>query len=119
MDKILLNKMSFYAYHGVLPEENRLGQTFLVDLELRQLDLKPAGTTDEIEKSISYAEVYETVKQVTEGNTFRLIESLAEHIAEAVLDQYPVPEVLVRVKKPNPPLAGHFESFGVEMVRFR
>jgi dihydroneopterin aldolase len=117
MDRILLNKMSFYAYHGVLPEENKLGQTFLVDLELRKLDLRPAGTTDQLTKSISYAEVYETVKQVTEENRFQLIEALAEHIAEAVLDKYQVPEVLVRVVKPNPPVAGSFESFGVEVIR--
>ncbi len=119
MDKILLNKMSFYAYHGVLPEENKLGQTFVVDLELRQLDLRPAGTSDVLAKSISYAEVYQTVKQITEENKFQLIEALAEHIAEAVLDKYQVPEVLVRVVKPNPPVAGSFESFGVEMIRSR
>ena len=50
LDKIYVNKMEFYGYHGVLPEENTLGQRFIVDLVV-EADLKQAGLTDELEES--------------------------------------------------------------------
>ena len=49
MDKIFMKRLSFYGYHGAYAEENRLGQRFYVDLEMK-LDLKPAGTTDDLQK---------------------------------------------------------------------
>jgi dihydroneopterin aldolase len=116
MDKIILNQLTFYAYHGALPEENTLGQRFLVDVELR-LDLKSAGETDDLLHSIDYAAVYTVIKDVVENERFRLIEALGERIASRLLAEFHVPEVLVRVRKPDPPIAGHYESVGVELVR--
>ena len=54
--------MQFYGFHGLMPEENRLGQRFNVDVELF-VDLKKAGQTDNMHDSIHYGEVYEQVKQ--------------------------------------------------------
>ncbi|WP_028777616.1 dihydroneopterin aldolase [Shimazuella kribbensis] len=118
MDKIILKQMSFYGYHGAFPEENKLGQRFLVDLELR-LDLQAAGTTDQLNNSIDYGDVFQVVQQMVEHQRFRLIEALAENIADELLTKFPVPEVLVRVTKPDPPIPGHYESVGVELVRSR
>ena len=84
MDKILINDMEFYGYHGVFPEENRLGQRFIVDLTV-QLDLKKAGETDELEYSVNYGELYQLCKEITEGKPFKLIEALAEKIAAHTL----------------------------------
>ncbi|MCH5585880.1 dihydroneopterin aldolase [Shimazuella sp. AN120528] len=116
MDKIILKQMSFYAYHGAFPEENKLGQRFMVDLELR-LNLQPAGQTDQLKYSIDYGQVFQVVQKIVEGQQFRLIEALAESIANTLLTKFSVPEVLVRVTKPDPPIPGHYESVGVEVVR--
>ncbi|QEN04061.1 dihydroneopterin aldolase [Thiospirochaeta perfilievii] len=117
MDKILLNNMCFYGYHGVLPEETKLGQKFFIDMEIF-LDLEAAGRTDDIAKSISYAEVFEIVKEVTQGEPYQLIEALAHGIAKRVLSTYnSIDSVLVRVKKPEAPVPGSYDYFGVEIVR--
>lgn len=116
MDKIIMKGMQFYGYHGVLPEEEKLGQQFVIDLEL-QLNLQPAGQSDDINKSISYAEVYEQVKQITTRQRFQLIEALAEQIAEEVLYQYTLQQVKVTVKKPAAPVPGNFDYMAVEIVR--
>lgn len=119
MDKIYMNELDFYGYHGVLPEENRLGQAFQISLTLG-LSTKQAGQSDDVADTVSYADVYETVKEITEKKRFKLIEALAENIAHTVLADYPlIKEVIVKVIKPNPPIAGHFHSVAVEITRGR
>jgi dihydroneopterin aldolase len=114
-----LSRMQFYGYHGVFPEENKLGQRFYVDLEL-SLDLSKAGQTDDLEQTVNYAEVYERVKRIVEGKPFRLIEALAENVASDVLHQYTsVNDVTVRVVKPHPPFDIHFDGVTVEINRKR
>ncbi|EPN3919309.1 dihydroneopterin aldolase [Listeria monocytogenes] len=119
MDKIYLNELVFYGYHGVLAEETRLGQTFRVSLILG-LSTKKAGISDSVDDTVSYAEVYETVKEIVEGTPFKLIEALAEKIATEVLTGYPLlEEVTVKLIKPNPPIPGHYDSVAVEIERKR
>ncbi|MDT0092010.1 dihydroneopterin aldolase [Listeria marthii] len=119
MDKIYLNELVFYGYHGVLAEETKLGQTFRVSLILG-LSTKKAGMSDSVEDTVSYAEVYETVKGIVEGKPFKLIEALAEKIATEVLAAYPLlQEVTVKLIKPNPPIPGHYDSVAVEIERKR
>ncbi|RKN65786.1 dihydroneopterin aldolase [Paenibacillus ginsengarvi] len=119
MDKLHLNRMQFYGYHGVFPEENKLGQRFYVDLVL-SLDLSEAGRTDDLTKTVNYAEVYQLVKQIVEGRAYRLIEALAENIASDVLHQYTsVNDVTVRVVKPHPPFDIHYDGVVVELTRKR
>jgi dihydroneopterin aldolase len=117
MDKILFNKMLFYGYHGVYPEENRLGQRFYVDLEMR-LSLTEAASEDDLNKTVDYSQVYRMVKEEVETTCVKLIETLAENIAQRILKQFPViREIMVRITKPDPPIAGHYQSVGVEIVR--
>lgn len=119
MDKILLNNLGFYGYHGVLKEEGVLGQKFFIDMEL-YVDTKEAGLTDDMNKSVSYADVYEVVKEITEKRSFNLIEALAENIAKEVLEKFNlINEVMVRVKKPEAPVNGIYDYFGVEIRRSR
>jgi len=119
MDKLVMSRMEFYGYHGVFPEENKLGQRFYVDLELG-LDLALAGQTDDLRHTVNYAEVYEQVKHIVEGRPFKLIEALAEHIAFELLQTYTmVNEVIVRVTKPDPPVAAHFLGVTAEIHRKR
>lgn len=117
MDKILLSNLGFYGYHGVLKEEAVLGQKFFIDMEL-YLDTKEAGKTDDMNKSVSYADVYEVAKDITENRRFNLIEALAENIADEVLSKFPlIKGIMVRVKKPEAPVPGIYDYFGVEIRR--
>jgi dihydroneopterin aldolase len=105
-DAIRLNDIVFYGYHGVLPEEQALGQRFLVSLELR-LDLRPAGETDDLNRTVNYSEVYGAVREIVTGPPQRLIESVAERIAAQLLTTYPAVEsVWVSIRKPEVPIAG-------------
>lgn len=119
MDKIYVNGMEFYGYHGVFPEENRLGQRFAVDLAV-SVDLKKAGETDELEHSVNYGELYEVCKEIVEGKPYKLVEAVAERLAGNVLTRFPlVSEVTVKVIKPDPPIPGHYKSVAVEITRRR
>ncbi len=114
-DRIILQEMSFYGYHGVLPAEKTLGQFFLVSLELC-LDLRRAGEQDDLGATVDYAAVYETVKAVMEGPPRDLLEALAEEIAARLLCE-PVEGVIVEVKKPAPPLAVPLSYAAVRIQR--
>ncbi|MEG6617204.1 2-amino-4-hydroxy-6-hydroxymethyldihydropteridine diphosphokinase [Peptococcaceae bacterium 1198_IL3148] len=116
MDKIIMQGMQFYGYHGALAEEQQLGQRFTVDLQL-YLDLQPAGIADDLAKTVSYADVYRLVKNIIESAKYKLIESLAETIASQVLDNFAVKKVTVQVKKPQAPIPGIFDYMAVEITR--
>lgn len=116
LDKIILKDMQFFGYHGVLPEETTLGQEFFVDMEL-YLDLNAAGKSDNRDDTVNYAEVFRLVREIVEGPPRNLIEAVAESIATAVLECFPVCQVRVTVKKPSAPVPGHFAYMAVEITR--
>ena len=119
VDKIFVNKMEFYGYHGVFPEENRLGQRFVVDLII-ETDLSAAGKSDQLDDSINYGELYGVCKEVVEGEQYNLVEAIAEQIAARVLTQFSnVQTCTVKVFKPDPPIPGHYKSVAVEIKRGR
>ncbi|MGO4890164.1 dihydroneopterin aldolase [Anaerobacillus sp. MEB173] len=119
MDKIYVNRMQFYGYHGVFPEETKLGQRFYVDLVL-DTDLKEAGMTDQLDQTVNYAEVYECTKEIVEGPPFKLVEAVAEKIAASLLNGFPIIlRCTVKVIKPDPPIRGHYDSVAIEIVRER
>ncbi|HSH24550.1 MAG TPA: dihydroneopterin aldolase [Massilibacterium sp.] len=119
MDKIYINQMQFYAYHGVFPEENRLGQTFIVDVVL-ELDLKKAGESDDVRDTVDYGLVYEKIKKIVEEETYQLIERLAEKISFELLRTFSALfACTIRVIKPNAPIPGHLDSVAVEVTRKR
>lgn len=119
MDKILMENMAFYGFHGVLEEEKSLGQKFFVDLELK-LDLSAAGKSDAVEHTVSYADVYDDVKYFVESARYNLIEALGENICNMVLSKYSeVKEVTIRIKKPEAPVRGIFDYMGIQLVRTR
>lgn len=119
MDKIYVNGMQFYGYHGVFPEETSLGQRFAVDLTV-SINLKKAGETDDLECSVNYAELYQACKEIVEGKPFKLVEAVAEKIASRILHAFPlISEVTVKVIKPDPPIPGHYQSVAVEITRRR
>lgn len=107
----------FYGYHGVYPEETKLGQRFYVDVTLI-VDLAKAGETDRLADTIDYAQVYTLIQKIMEGSPRQLIEKLATDISNVILSQFPeVYEVTVKITKPDPPIPGHYESISVEITR--
>jgi dihydroneopterin aldolase len=119
MDKIYLNEMKFYGYHGVLPEETKLGQRFWVSIVLA-LDLKNAGMSDDLHDTVSYADIFEDVKGIVEGKPFKLLEAVAESIAAVILSKYTkVHSAKIKIIKPDPPIPGHYNSVAVEIERGR
>ena len=119
MDKIHINKMEFYGYHGVFSEETRLGQRFTVDLTV-EVDLSKAGRSDQLEDSINYAELYQVCKDVVEGPAVKLIETVAEKISTKILGDFNAISVChITVIKPDPPIPGHYQSVAVEITRSR
>ena len=108
----------FYGYHGALPEETKLGQRFRVTVSLAT-NLEEAGKTDDLEKTVNYAEVYELCKEIVEGAPKKLIEAVAEKIAGDLLNRYSnkVTGVRVVLIKPDPPIAGHYASVSVDITR--
>ena len=117
-DKILLGGMAFFGYHGNTEEEARLGQRFVMDLEL-YTDVTRAGSSDRIEDTVDYSKVYRLVQEVVEGSRYRLLEALATAVADRILEELLPEAVLVRIKKPSAPLPGHFDYMGVEILRQR
>jgi len=117
-DRILLGGIEFYGHLGVTAAEREVGQRYLVDVELT-LDLRRAATSDSITDTVNYAAVYDTVVEIGESRRYRIIEPLAEEIAQALLDRFPAQEVLVRIKKRPPPIKGIVEYAGVEIQRSR
>lgn len=119
MDKIILNNLQFYGYHGVFPEENKLGQRFHVDLQLH-LCLKKAGETDDMNESIDYGHVYEVVQEIVEGEARDLLEAVTADIARALFETFEQLEAcMVKVIKPDPPIPGQYDSVAVEIYRER
>lgn len=117
MDKIFIDKLQVYGRHGVMSEENTLGQMFRISAELR-LSLKMAGSTDALENTVNYSECCHMIKDICENRTFKLIETLAENIADALLKASPlIGSVRVRVDKPSAPIGLPLESVGVEIER--
>ncbi len=117
MDKIILNDMLFYGYHGVLLEETKLGQKFRVDIELF-LNLAAAGRTDDLTTTVSYVDVFQLCKALVEGTPCKLIETLAESIASEVLASFEQVDVCaVKVVKENPPIPGLLGAATIQIER--
>jgi len=116
-DRIILEAMTFYGYHGVNPEERKVGQPFMVDLQVYG-DFRVPGRSDNLEDTVDYSELYRITKAVVEGEPHNLLESVAETIAQRILDSFEVAAVAVRVAKPSPPVAGAtLKGAAVEVYR--
>ncbi len=96
----------FYAHHGVMQEEHRLGGRYEVDVAM-DLDFRAAAEHDDLGETVDYERVYALVREHVTGNRFYLIEKLAYQIAHAVLGAFAIVErAEVTVRKANPPVGG-------------
>lgn len=117
-DRISLLGVRAFGHHGVLAQEKREGQEFVVDVVLH-LDLAPAGTSDDLARTVNYAEVGADVVARIEGPSLDLIESLAEQIAGDALARPGVHTVEVTVHKPSAPVGVPFGDVTVAVERRR
>jgi dihydroneopterin aldolase len=118
-DRIVLQGMQLEGRHGVLAEEKLTPQPFEVDVEL-WLDLRGAGDSDDIARTIDYREVFAIARSVIEGPPKELIEALAESIASGILGSFAgrgLTEAVVRVHKPAAQLPGPLTDTYVEVRR--
>ncbi len=106
MSTVRLVNAVFYAHHGVMAEEHRIGGRYEVDVEMT-IDFTEAALNDDLSKTVDYERVYRLVEEVVTKHTFYLIERLAYLISEKVMGAYPsLTAVEVTVRKPNPPVGG-------------
>ncbi len=103
---ITLKNCAFFAHHGVMEEETRLGQRFYVDAVLWVQASEPLST-DKIEATVHYGEVFTLIEEIVTGQTFQLIEALADTIAQQICRDFPlVRNAAITVRKPSAPIAG-------------
>ena len=96
----------FYAHHGVMEEEHKVGGRFEVDVAMT-LDIRQAAIDDDLSKTVDYERVYAIIRDRVTGAPSYLIESLAYSIAEVVMEHFPMLRAVeVTVRKPNPPVGG-------------
>jgi dihydroneopterin aldolase len=118
MDIIKLTNIIFYAHHGYYKAERELGQRFELDIEVN-CDLSKSAQTDDLNSTIDYRKVYEIAKDAFENYKFKLLETVAERIAQQILDKFKVGSVLIRVRKPHVPLKGFLDHVEIEIRRTR
>ena len=118
-DRILVHRIAVFAHHGVLPEEERLGQRFYISLECR-LDLAEAGRSDDVAHTVSYADLAQIAVETATARRFALIEALAEAIAQTCLARFArIGAIRVRIDKPSAPIPAVLDFAAVEIERER
>jgi dihydroneopterin aldolase len=117
--RITLSNMVFYGYHGDLPEESTLGQRFIIDVVLT-LDIAQAAATDHLNQTVDYTRVYAICRETVEKDRFKLIEALAAHVIDRILEACPIVDaVTITIKKPSVPIAGILDHVAVETSQSR
>jgi dihydroneopterin aldolase len=118
-DSIFIHGLLVHAHHGVMSHEAKVGQRFMIDLDLF-IDLAPAGRSDKLADTASYSAIVETATSAFTRRSYRLVEAAAAQVAEAVLASFPrVTSVRVTVHKPHAPIAAIFNDVGVTILRTR
>lgn len=118
LDEITLTGLTVFGYHGVFDFERRQGQEFTIDLTL-QLSLVAAAATDDVADTVHYGELADTVAAIVAGEPVNLIETLANRIADAALEDARVQNVAVTVHKPSAPIEQSFADVSVTVRRRR
>ena len=118
-DRIFINGLSLHAYHGVMEHEAKVGQRFVIDLELT-VNLTAASKSDKLADTVSYSAIVDTTTAVFTGKSYKLIEAAGGAVAEAILQKFPtVDAVRITVHKPHAPIAAIFGEAGVTLIRRR
>jgi dihydroneopterin aldolase len=118
-DQVFVSGLVIHAHHGVMEHESKVGQRFVLDLEL-SIDLKNAARSDKLVDTVSYSAIVETASRAFTGQSYRLVEAAAGAVADALLAGFArVTAIRVTVRKPHAPIAAIFADVGVTLVRCR
>ncbi len=117
-DVIRMTNMTFYGHHGVADSERELGGKFSLDIEIFR-DLREAGSTDDLAKTVDYKAVYDTARRTESGRKYKLLEALAHDVARAILADFDIDAVTIRARKQSVPLGGLIDYTEVEIHRTR
>jgi dihydroneopterin aldolase len=118
-DRIFVTGLVIHAHHGVMEHESKVGQRFVLDLEL-SIDLRDAARSDKLVDTVSYAAIVESATRAFTAQSYRLVETAAGAVADALLAGFArVTAVHVTVRKPHAPIAAIFVDVGVTLVRGR
>ena len=116
-DKIYIRDLVVFANHGVMKEEQVLGQKFLVSCVLHT-DLSRAGDTDNLKYSVNYASVCEFITKWMKENTYQLLEACASHLCNEILMEFrSIDRVEIELKKPWAPIGLPLDTVSVSMER--
>lgn len=119
MDKIIIDSLKIFAYHGVNPEETAMGQWFVLDIEA-WADLTHACNTDELCDTVSYADIIKTVRTAMTEKSCKLLEHAAQRTADAVfINHSSIQRIRLRLRKPDAPIKADFGYVAVEIERDR
>ena len=111
---ILLKEIRCYAYHGVAPQENLIGNEYIIDLKLK-VDINKAAQTDEVADTVNYAEVHQVI-MAEMAVPSKLLEHVGGRIVEKLFQQFPtLEEIELHLSKRNPPMGADVESAGIEL----
>jgi 7,8-dihydroneopterin aldolase/epimerase/oxygenase len=118
-DTVFVRGLVIHAHHGVMEHEAKVGQRFVLDIEL-SMDLTDAARSDKLVDTVSYSAIVETASGAFTAASHRLVESAAGAVAEAILTAFArVRSVRVTVHKPHAPIAAIFADVGVTLLRSR
>lgn len=111
---IFLKDIHCYAYHGVAPQENLIGNEYTVNLKLK-VDITKASQTDEVEDTVNYAEVHNVVKTEM-AIPSKLLEHVGGRIVQKLFGKFPsIKEVELHLSKRNPPMGADIDAAGIEL----
>lgn len=111
---IFIHDIHIHAFHGVLEQEKKVGNDFRIDIKLGY-DISKACSTDNIKDTLSYADVYQIIKEEMEIPS-QLIEHVSARIVNHLFDTLPaISDIYILLAKRNPPLSGDLKEAGVEM----
>lgn len=111
---VYLKGMNFYAHHGVMPQETKVGNLFTVDLKLKT-DISKAAQTDDVAHALNYAEVFRSVDREMSVPSC-LLEHIAMRIVRRLFADYPqIEHVALKLSKRNPPMGADLIEAGVEI----
>jgi 7,8-dihydroneopterin aldolase/epimerase/oxygenase len=118
-DSIFVTGLLIHAHHGVMEHEEKVGQRFIIDLEL-SLDLSAAARSDRLADTVSYSAIVETATAAFTSHNHRLVEAAAASTADAILAKFArVTAIRITVHKPHAPMAAIFGDVGVTLKRSR
>lgn len=108
--------MSFHTYNGVFDEEKKLGQRLEIDVELTY-PIEKKVQNDDLNETVSYADVYDEIKNFVNSNSFDLIESVANNLLRELLKKFPeIEKIKLKIRKYSVPIDGIFDNVEIEVT---